>query len=116
LEHQVCSLAFEWLGNAVAEPICIERVDESFVEKAVSAYVIPMNVCGQNDDWQIGERTHDLAQVGDAGPAIDERRPLGANEQVATDMLPMTVFGYSESGFVDRLNAEPVQRYCWGHY
>ena len=116
LEHQVCPLAFEWLGNAVAEPICIERMDESFVEETVSAYVIPMNVRGQNDDRQIGERAHDRAQVGDAGPAVYERRPLSTNEQVAVDVLPMTVFRYCEGGFVDRLNVEPVERCCSSHY
>ena len=90
-------------------------MDESLVEESVSAYVIPMNVRRQNDDRQLGEPAHDFAQVGDAGPGVYERRPLGASEQVAVDVLPMTIFRYREGGFVDLLNAEPFERCCSAH-
>jgi hypothetical protein len=115
MEHQVRPQALEWPGDTFAEPICIKRMDASLIEKSVPAYVIPMDVRGHYDDRQLGEGAHDLAKVGDTGPAVHERGTLGANEQVAMDMLPMTVFGYSESGFVDRLNAEPVRRCCSDH-
>lgn len=116
VEHQVRPLAFQRLGDTVPQPICVERMDELLVEKSVSSYVIPMNVRGHNDDRQIGKHAHGLAQVGDPGPGVHKCRAINPNEQVAMDMLPMTILSYCEGGLVDRLNAEPVEGGRSGHY
>jgi hypothetical protein len=115
VEHQVRSLTFKRLRDAVAEPVSIETMDEPLIEQAVSADVIPVDSGGENDDREIDKRTNDRTYVGNPGSGIHERSAVAADEEVAVQVLPMAVFGQCERRLVDPLNSEPVKRCCRGH-
>jgi hypothetical protein len=114
VEHQVRSLTFKRLRDAVAEPVSIETMDELLIEQTMSADVIPVDVGGGNDDREIDKRTNDRAYVGNPSSGVHERSAVAADEEVAVHVLPVAVFGQCERRLVDPLNGEPVKRCCRG--
>ena len=67
-------------------------MDESLVEEAVSADVIPMDVGGHHQNRDIDDGPHDAADVCYPGAGINQRRTLLTHEEIGVHMLPVAVF------------------------
>jgi hypothetical protein len=93
MKGEVRALAFDWLGDSIAEPVSVESVDESLVEEAVPTDVIPMDVGGHHQNRDINDGANDAGDVGYPGARIDQRRTLLTHEEIRVHVLPVAVFG-----------------------